>query len=236
VLREFSSTIREAWSFLRQPEQRPLLALLFGGWIIELLTEFYDGKMVIKHVLGGTDDHVRYAQVSWSVVSLVVFAALPVLTSKASRLGRIFLVAMLIDGLTIMAAGWSAMTPGRAVLPFAVALACDRALTDTSGVLMNMAQTSACRPSLRGRVNATWAFVVLVSAVFAEGMATLMAESIGIPRMMMTLGASQIALMLIVAFTVGPLLWNYGFRAHSAAQPAVRGAVVSSGVALEQEQ
>jgi len=237
VFGEFWSTLREAWSFLRRPEQRPLMCLLFGGWIIEVLTEFYDGKMVIKHVLGGADDQVRYAQISWSIVSLIVLFALPALTSRADRLGRIFLIAMLLDGVAIAVAGKAASLPGGPVLPFAAALACDRALTDTSGILMNMAQTSACRQSLRGRVNASWAFVVLVSAVFAEGLATLMAESLGIPRMLMVLGTAQVGLMLLVTVAVGPLLWNYGFRAKlpEVVRPFDKGYIDAQGGALEQE-
>ncbi|HYQ16611.1 MAG TPA: hypothetical protein VEQ58_12660, partial [Polyangiaceae bacterium] len=215
LLSELWSTLREAWSFLRLPPQRPLLCLLFGGWLIEVFTEFYDGKMVIKHVLSGSDDQMRYAQLSWSIVSLLVLIALPTLASRADRLGRIFLIAMLLDGVAIAVAGRVASLPGAPILPFAAALACDRALTDTSGILMNLAQSSACRPSLRGRVNASWAFVVLVSALFAEGLATLLAEALGIPRMMMVLGAAQVALMLVLGVAVGPLLWSYGFRARS---------------------
>jgi hypothetical protein len=214
VLAQLAGTLREVFAFLRRPEQRPLLCLLFGGWLVEVITEFYDGRMIIKHLLGGADDHVRFAQIAWSIVSLATLALLPVLASRVSRLGRIFLVVMLLDGLALALAGHLAAGSLAAVAPFAAVLGVDRALTDTSSTLMNLAQNSACRASLRGRLAAAWAFAVLVAAFLAQGAATVLAGRVGIPRMLTLVGASQVALMLALSVLAGRTLWNYGFRAQ----------------------
>jgi hypothetical protein len=213
VLVPFGQSLRDAFRFLAQPAQRPLLCLLAGGWMVEVATEFYDGKMIVKHVLGGTDDDVRHAQIAFSVVSLCILAALPALAARVPRLGRIFLVTMLLDGIVLAFAGRSAMAGGSgAILPFAGALAIDRALTDTSGALMTLAQNSVCRAGIRGRVAAAYGFVVLVSDLVAKGMATEAADAMGIPRMVVAIGLAQVALVAVVAGIGGRRLWEFGIR------------------------
>jgi hypothetical protein len=224
-LRDFFGSLRAALGFLRSPAQRPLLCLLAGGWMVEVATEFYDGKMILKHVFPGTDDNVRHAQIAWSLVSLGVLAGLPALAARVGRLGRIFLATMLLDGLAIAVAGRVAMAPVAAAIgPFVGALALDRALTDTSGTLMTLAQISACRAEMRGRVAATYAFVVLVSDVVAEGVATAASDSIGIPRMLVAVGLAQVALMAVVAGIGGRALWNFGLHARAAEPRPARAA------------
>ncbi len=76
-LRHFGRSLADGFRFLAQPAQRPLLALLAGSWLVEVVTEAYDGKMVIKHVLQGGDDGVRYAQIAWMLVAAVGAASAP---------------------------------------------------------------------------------------------------------------------------------------------------------------
>jgi hypothetical protein len=68
-LRHFGRSFADGFRFLAQPAQRPLLALLAGAWLVEVVTEAYDGKMVIKHVLHGSDDSVRYAEIACMIVA-----------------------------------------------------------------------------------------------------------------------------------------------------------------------
>jgi hypothetical protein len=228
VLRGFFSSLRSAFDFLRRREQRPLLCLLAGGWMVEVATEFYDGKMILKHVLPGTDDDVRHAQIAWSLVALAVLAGLPVLARRVGRLGRLFLVTMFLDGLAIAVAGRAAAMGGAAaILPFCGALAADRALTETSGTLMTLAQNSACQAEMRGRVAAAYAFVVLLADVAAEGAATEASEALGIPRMLVAVGLAQIGLMAAVALAGGRALWLYGLR--TASEPAADGHRAQTG-------
>ena len=55
---EFAASLREVVRFLRQPAQRPLFYVLAGQWMLVIINEFYDGKMMVKHVMHGSDDQI----------------------------------------------------------------------------------------------------------------------------------------------------------------------------------
>lgn len=212
-LREFASSLREAARFLRQPAQRPLCWLLLGAWAVEVASEFYDGRMIVRHVLHGSSEAVRHAEIAWTVVSVVLLALLPALTRRVGSLGKIFLVTMLLDGVAIAVAGRvSAAGAAVAIAPFVATLAIDQGLTLTSGALVGVAQNSASSAAMRGRIAASYALVVIVSDMFAEGASTMLSEAVGIPGMLVRVGLAQVALMAAVAALGGRRLWSFGLR------------------------
>lgn len=211
--RELVASLREVASFLRQPAQRPLCWLLFGAWMVEVVNEFYDGRMIVRHVLHGSDDWVRYGEIAWSGAGIAVLALLPALTKRVGSLGKMFLLTMLLDGLAIVLAGRIAgLGAAGAVGPFVSVIALDRGLTEASGALVGLAQNSASSTAMRGRIAAAYALVVIVSDIFVEGGATALSESFGIPGMLVRIGAAQVALVVIVALVGGPALWRFGLR------------------------
>jgi hypothetical protein len=218
----FARSVREAARFLAQPAQRPLLGLLAGAVLIELVTEAYNGNMIVKHLLGGTDDQVRYAEIGWTVISLVSAALLPLLARRVGSLGKIFLVTMLLDGLAIVAAG-AAAGAHRPLLAFTVAIGADRSLTMASGSLASLAMSSASSTRMRGRLTASFAVVAILGDMFVEALATVVSEAIGIFPMLVRLGCLQVALVLLIAALGRRKLWQFGLfsRPDRAAEPAV---------------
>lgn len=220
-LQELGESIREVLGFLRNEGQRPLLFLLAGAWLIEVITEFYNGKMLVKHVLHGSDTHVRWAEISWSLVALSTMTLMPLLTRKMQHLGKIFLFTMLLDGMMIAVAGRiSAAGSVGVVLPFIAILSIDHALTATSSALADLAMSNASSPAIRGRITAVFALVVIVSNLAAEIASTAMSESYGIPGMLLRIGIGQIVFMVAIAAIGGRRLWTFGLRTTSAARVA----------------
>ena len=221
ALREFGASLRQAWDFLRRPEQRPLAWFLFGAWMIEVIAEFYDGRMIVRHSLEGSADAVRYAEIAWSVATMLVLALLPALARRVGSLGKIFLITMFLDGLAITAAGHLAgVGSSVAIVPFVSVIALDRGLTSASSTLAELAQNSASSAAIRGRIAAAWAFVVILSDIFAEGAATALSEAVGLPGMLLRIGAAQVLAMLVVALLGGRRLWSFGLRtAQTSASP-----------------
>jgi hypothetical protein len=209
----FARSRWEGVRFLSGKERRPLLALLVGAALVELVTESYDGKMIVKHVLHGGDDTVRHAEIVWSVVGILGVLAVPMLARKVGSLGKIFLVAMLLDGFVISLAGRvaHAAVPG-AVASFTAILALDHSLTLASVSLAELAQNTASSPAMRGRIAGTYAFFVIVGDIFVEGIATEVSESMGIPAMLVRVGALQVALVVLLAIVGGKRLWRFGLH------------------------
>lgn len=208
--------VREVLTFLRHPAQRPLCWLLLGGWVLEVVTEFYDGGMIVRHVLGGTPDAVRYAQLAWECTELLALACLPVLTRRVDRIAQLFLVAMALDGAALMLAGHlSAGASSTVLVAVSVAFALDRGLVVSSNALLGLAISSASSPGLRGRLVGGFAVVVLVSDLIAEVAATLAAESAGIPGMVLRIGAVQVCALVVITLLGGRTLWNYGLRSRT---------------------
>jgi hypothetical protein len=199
---------REAVSFLRGREQRPLVWLLALGWLTEVITEFYDGRMILRHELGGTEAQVRLSQIGWSLASLVVLAFLPAIAPRLRPLGRMLLLAVLADGVVLAVAGHFAAA--HLILPFSGALCVDHALTDASSALVLVAQNNACRASIRGRVAAAYALVVIFSDIAAEAISTALSLHLGIPRMVSALGLAQVICALLVVLATGRQLWDGG--------------------------
>lgn len=215
ALGELWQSVREAWRFLRAREQRPLAWLLFGAWLVEVVTEFYDGRMIVRHTLAGDAEAVRHAEIGWSLATLVVVLLLPALARRLGSLGKIFLVTMLLDGAAIALAGRLAgLGTASAIVPFALVLGLDKGLTGASSALADLAQNSASSAALRGRIAAAWAFVVIVSDIFAEGAATALSEAVGLPGMLVRIGLAQIGLMGVVAWLGGRALWSFGLRSQ----------------------
>ena len=179
--------------FLAARPQRPLVALLLGAWMIEFVNELYDGKMIVRHVLGGSADAVRWSEITWNLAAVVALAALPAILARV-RLGVAFTVAMIADGLVIGVAGAFASRGGAsAIAPFALAIGADRALTAVAATLVDVAQASATSTAMRGRLAGAWQLWVIVTCIFAEGAATAAADSWGIGAMMRVAGLAQIA-------------------------------------------
>lgn len=209
----FVRSLRDGLRFLFAREQRPLLALMFGSLLVELVSEAYDGKMVVKQVLHGTDEHLRHAYLVWLLVSMVPLLALPTLARAMGSLGRVFLALMVADGVAIACAGRIACTPVVAsIAPFALVLGIDHALTVSATSLVDVAANSASSAGMRGRIAATYAFFVLVGDIVVEMLASVWSEAIGIAPMLVRLGAAQVVIVAIVAALGGRRLWNYGLR------------------------
>jgi hypothetical protein len=187
--------------------------------------------MILKHVLHGSDDAVRHSLIAWQLVNMATVALLPALARRVGSLGKIFLVAMLLDGCAIALAGRFAAVPGAGLLPFVAILCADHALTNTSSSLVDLAQNSASSAGMRGRIAAAYAFVVIVSDGGAEGAATVVSERIGIPHMLSFIGFLQIVLMGAVAVIGGRLLWSFGLRSTKVG--AAEAAVATSPAAAE---
>lgn len=220
----FGRSLWQGLRFLLVRERRPLLVLLCGTALVELVTESYDGKMIVKHVLHGGDDAVRHAEIVWSVVGILGVLAVPALARRVGSLGKIFLLTMLVDGLVIAAAGRiaGAAAPG-AVLPFTAVLAVDHSLTLASGSLAELAQNSASSPAMRGRIAGVYAFFVIIGDIFVEGLATEVSERIGLPTMLLRVGLLQVGIVLALALLGGRRLLRFGLHEETAPTPAPGG-------------
>ena len=188
--------------FLAARPQRPLVALLLGAWMIEFVNELYDGKMIVRHLLGGSVDAVRWSEIAWNLGAVAALAALPAILARPGvRLGVAFTVAMLADGLVIGVAGaFASRGEPSAIAPFALAIGADRALTAVAATLVDVAQASATSTAMRGRLAGAWQLWVIVTCIFAEGAATAAADSWGIGVMMRVAGMAQIAAIAALAF------------------------------------
>jgi hypothetical protein len=238
ALTTFGRSVREGLRFLAEPAQRPLLGLLAGAALLEFVTEAYNGNMILKHVLGGTDDQVRYAEITWTAVGLCAAASLPFLARRIGSLGKLFLAMMLLDGLAIVAAGASG-SGGRPILGFTAAIGVDGALTTACTTLVSLALSSASSTRMRGRVEASYAFVVIVGDLFVEGLATVVSEAVGVLPMLVRAGVLQVIAVLVLAALGGRRLWRFGIFPAEGAQaapaspasdpePAVAGEAVSA--------
>jgi hypothetical protein len=212
-LRHFGRSFADGFRFLAQRAQRPLLALMAGSWIVEVITETYNGNMIIKHVLHGSDDSVRYAEIASTLVAVLGAAALPFLLRRVGSLGKIFLVAMLLDGLVIAAAGRVAGAAAvAAVLPFAALRCVDQSLTLVSGTLAEVAQNSVSSAAMRGRIFGAYSIVVILGDMMAEGLATAAEERWGIPGLVLRAGLVQVVLVSVIAVLGGRRLWSFGLH------------------------
>ncbi len=186
--------------FLFARPQRWLVALLGGAWIVEFMDELYDGRMIVRHVLGGSAESVRFAEIGWTVASLVAVGALPALLKRVS-LRSAFVVAMIVDGAIMALAGSFVARGGLASLaPFVLLIGADRALTALSSTMADLAQASATSPAMRGRMNGAWQLWVIVTCVIAEGAATAASDAWGIGPMIRVAGVAQIFAIGLLAF------------------------------------
>jgi hypothetical protein len=189
----------ELFRFLVARPQRPLVALLTGAWMIEFVNELYDGKMIVRHLLGGTPDAVRFSEIAWNLAAVAALGMLPAILARV-RLGVAFTVAMLADGVVIAIAGaFASRGLPSAIAPFALAIGADRALTAVAATLTDVAQASATSTAMRGRLAGAWQLWVIVTCIFAEGAATAAADSWGIGAMMRFAGVAQIAGIAMLA-------------------------------------
>lgn len=210
AVHRFFRSLREVFAFISAQPQRPLLWVMACAWMIELFGEFYDDKMILKHIMGASDDGLWRAEVVWTLASFVPSLLLPILSRRLAGLGKLFIFCLLFDGAVIVAAGGFASTGGSVIVPFAAALALDRSLTTTSKTLASLVQNSASSPAMRGRLAAAFGLVVLTTNILVQSGATVVAERVGIPRMIMIVGVCQIAVMLGIA--LAGRLWSFGLR------------------------
>jgi hypothetical protein len=218
----FGRSLWDGARFLAARPQRPLLMLLAGAALVEFVTESYDGKMIVKHLLHGDDELLRHAELSWSVVAVMGTLAIPALARSVDRIGRVFLFTMLVDGLAIALAGHLAEAQNAgAIVPFVVVIGIDHALTLASNALTELAQNSASSAAMRGRIAGTYAFVVIVGDMLVEGLATAAAERFGIPSMVVRVGVLQVIVVVVLAAWGGRSLWRFGLRRADAARETV---------------
>lgn len=222
--REFATSLREVVRFLRQPEQRPLFYLLVGQWTLAIINEFYDGRMMTKHILHGSDEDVRHAEILWSVAETAVLACIPALARRVASLGKIILLTLFLDGAVMAIAGrLSGLGAVTAIAPFVGVLAADRVLWMAGNSLADLAQNSATSSAMRGRLIAVFDFVVLSTALLAQGLATALADRYGIPGTLFRVGIAQLVLIAVIAIAGGRALWSFGLRSApttAAARPA----------------
>jgi hypothetical protein len=219
VVKDLGRSFKEVFEFIRHPSRRPLLALLCGAVLIEMIAECYDGRMIVKQVLKAPDDALRWSELAWASATLATMFLLPILARRVPHIGRLFIGMMLIDAVVMILAGRAA---GAAVLPFAVALSFDRGLTAASSTLAELAQNTSSSAQLRGRLIAVYTLVVLACDMVAQGVATGLAESVGIPKMVSLLGAFQVVVILTLAAVGGRALWN--LRATKSDAPQLQSA------------
>lgn len=205
----------EVFRFLRDDKQRVLLWVMTAAWLIELFGEFYDDKMIVKQLLGGTDEELWRSEVVWSASGLLPALVLPALSRRVAKLGKLLVVTLIIDGVIIAIAGQFA-TAAVMLIPFTVALALDRGLTVSSKTLIALIQNSASSAAMRGRLAATFGIVVLLSNILVQSVATVIAKRVGIPTMMTLVGIAMVLFVASVAFFGGPRLWRFGLRSHGA--------------------
>ena len=221
-LRHFGRSFADGFRFLAQPAQRPLVALLAGTWLVEVITEAYNSEMVIKHVLHGSDDSVRYAALAASVVAALGALLLPLVVHRVGSLGKIFLVTMFVDGLVIAAAGRVAgAAAATAVVPFAAILCFDQSLTLTSTTLADVAQNSVSSAAMRGRIAGTFAIFVIIGDMASEVLAAVAEEKWGIPGLILRAGFLQVVLVAVIALAGGRRLWSFGLHVEGPSSPAL---------------
>jgi hypothetical protein len=217
-VRHFLTSAREVFAFLRLSALRPLLWIMFGDWLVEVIDEFYSGDMIVKHVLHGSDDALRYAAMAWALASMLALGLVPALARKLGGLGRLFFLALLVDGVVMVLAGQIATRASvGALIPFVAVLTTDRALTTSTSTLSTVAQASASSASMRGRIFAVAPVFAIVGDMIAETVSTPVAEHFGIAPMLRGLGVAQIALALLVFALGGAALWRYGIVAREPA-------------------
>jgi hypothetical protein len=220
-IRHFGSSLADGFRFLAKPAQRPIVALLAGSWLVEVITESYNSEMVIKHVLEGSDDAVRYAALAAAVVAALGAALLPLVVHRVGSLGKIFLVAMFVDGLVIALAGRIAGAgAATAILPFAAVLCVDQSLTLTSTTLADVAQNSVSSAAMRGRIAGTYAIFVILGDMASETLAAVAEEKWGIPGLIARAGFLQVAVVALIAVLGGRRLWSFGLHVEGAPSPA----------------
>jgi hypothetical protein len=212
ALREVFGSFREALRFLSRPEQRPLVTLLLGSLLFEWIYESYDGGMIVKQVLQGTDEQFRHVEIAWTCTTIAVLAVLPLLARWVSSLGKIFFFTMLVDGFVIAMSGRACGLGAAGLMPVAILLGADRALTSTSDTLAGLAQNSASSAAIRGRIAAFYAFVAIVGDIVSEVGATAASEAWGIPGMLVRIGLGQALIILVLGVLGGRRFWSFGLR------------------------
>lgn len=231
-LRHFARSFADGFRFLARPAQRPLVALLAGAWLVEIITESYNSEMVIKHVLHGSDDAVRYAALAASVVAALGALLLPLIVHRVGSLGKIFVVTMFVDGLVIAVAGKIAGAGvATAVVPFAAVLCFDQSLTLVSGTMAEVAQNSVSSAAMRGRIAGTYAIFVILGDMASEALAAVAEERWGIPGLIVRAGFLQVGLVALIAVAGGRRLWTFGLHVEGTDRPAAPLVALTAGEA-----
>jgi hypothetical protein len=212
ALKEVVTSFREAGRFLAQRDQRPLLTLLLGSLLFEWIYECYDGGMIVKQVLHGTDEQFRHIEIGWTCATNVVMALLPILARSVSSIAKIFVLAMVLDGVVIALTGLATGFGAVALVPVALLLGTDRSLTNAASTLVGVAQNSASSPAIRGRIAALYAFVAILGDIGAEYAAGEMSDRYAIGGMMFFIGLGQVAIIGVLTLIGGRRFWSYGLR------------------------
>ncbi|WP_394847529.1 hypothetical protein LZC95_08695 [Pendulispora brunnea] len=209
----FVRSIAEGLRFLAARERRTLLILLTGTFLVEVVNEAYNGQMIVKHLLHGSDDAVRYSMIAWSFGRFGLMFIVPLFARWIGGIGRIFVITMLLDGVVIALAGRLAgWQSDAAIVPFVVASFVDHALTGVCANMAGLATNSASSTAMRGRIMGTMFFVHILGDVGSEMLATVVSERIGIPTMVERIGLLQVIVVLVLVAIGGKRLWSFGLH------------------------
>lgn len=191
-----------------------LVAVIGGAWLVEMVAELYDGRMIVRHVLESSAETVRIMEIGTTVSALALVASVPWLLRRF-RPERVFAATLVLDAVVMIVAGRLAAL--HLVAPFVVLLAADSGLTSVAGVASDVVTVRQTPAHLRGRVQGIFQLVVLVSAMGAEGVATVVADAYGIPWLVSAAGVVQ----AVVGLGLGAWFLLRRTDDAAAAEPAV---------------
>ncbi|CAN5623559.1 hypothetical protein BH09MYX1_BH09MYX1_47750 [soil metagenome] len=176
-----------------------LVAVIAGSWLLEMVAELYDGRMIVRHVLDASAETVRWMEIGTTVTSIAFVFAVPRLLRRVSA-ERLFAIALFVDAVAMIVAGRLATL--HLVVPFIAILSADSGLGAVASVASDVVTVRDTPAHLRGRVQGIYQLVVLVSAMLAEGVATAAADAHGIPWLVSAAGVVQV----VVAIALGAWL------------------------------
>lgn len=193
------SLIRETRNFLFAEENRSLLYASVCGWLVAFFSEAYDGKMIVKHLMHGSDNAVRVSELLWQSIGAVSLLMLPALSRRVSFSTSMLVIFAAVDGLVFLTAGSVATQQLSDRIPvFAGLLAIDGFFVVACGWMVILIQARYAPAHLRGRIMGIYIFAVLLGNLVMQQIATFVSGAITIPRMMSVFGAVQLIIAICI--------------------------------------
>lgn len=193
------SLIREIRDFVLAEESRPILYASFCGWLVAFFSEAYDGKMIVKHIMQGSDNAVRVSELLWQSIGAAALLMLPALSRRVSFSTSMLVVFAAVDGVVFLLAGSVAAQQLADRIPvFVGLLALDGFFVVACGWMVILIQAQYAPVQLRGRIMGIYIFVVLLGNLMMQQIATFVARAVTIPRMMSVFGAVQLIIATLI--------------------------------------